>query len=343
MSLVIQSLGAFTSVGGDVAMTMASLLSQFQAFDDLAADAGGAAGEPITGAATPLPARLAGVRRLAALGLLSLQECAAAAPPGPPVPLFVCAPGAGDWDGSSSELLEGVTADAGIAVDLAQSRVFSSGRTGVVDALRAGRELLAARRASAFYLLGVDSLVTGDRPFRLAGAGRILDDDNSDGFVPGEGAAALLLADAGAHGVAALAGLGRGSEPAGGRADRALTGVGLHEAALGAVAEAQLRGADLCAVVHDVSGVQRDFEDLLLARGRPPLDAAGAARLFAPSLSVGEIGAAAGPLALAMLAFFIDKGVLGGPGLCLFHSDGTDRGAAAVAPLPPSKRWSSHG
>jgi 3-oxoacyl-[acyl-carrier-protein] synthase-1 len=186
--------------------------------------------------------------------------------------------------------------------------------------------------------------VTGDRPFRLVEAGRILDSETPDGFIPGEGAVALRFAAPGGEGAAALVGLGTGSEPAAGRADilsgaeRTMTGTGLHEAAARALAAASLRGADLHALVHDVSGPQRDFEDFLLARGRPPLDAAVTARTFAPSFSVGEIGAAAGPLALAMLAFFIQKGVVGGPGLCLFRSDGAPRGAAAVAPVPPRRR-----
>ena len=97
-------MGAFTSVGGDVAMTMASLLSQFQAFDDLELEAGD--GEPATGASTPLPASLTGVRRLSALGLLSLQECAASAPSEAPAPLFVCAPSADDCDEPLAGLLE---------------------------------------------------------------------------------------------------------------------------------------------------------------------------------------------------------------------------------------------
>jgi hypothetical protein len=137
-------------------MTMASLLSQFQAFDDLELEAGD--GEPATGASTPLPASLTGVRRLSALGLLALQECAAGAPSEAPAPLFVCAPSADDCDEPLAGLLEGVIADAGIAVDLSQSRIFSSGRSAVIDALRAGQELVSARRAAAFYLLGVDSL-----------------------------------------------------------------------------------------------------------------------------------------------------------------------------------------
>jgi hypothetical protein len=64
--------------------------------------------------------------------------------------------------------------------------------------------------------------------------------------------------------------------------------------------------------------------------------------VFAPSFSVGEIGAAAGPLALAMLAFFIQKKVLEGPGLCLVRSGGPARGAVVVAPVE-SVRSRGHG
>jgi 3-oxoacyl-[acyl-carrier-protein] synthase I len=339
MSLAIQSLGTFTSVGGDVPMTMASLLTQFQAFDDLAALASD--GEPLTGAATPLSPRLTGVARLGALGLLALRECAAAAQPGAPLPVLVCAPDPADLQISPGGLLELVTADAGIAVDRQQSRVFARGRIAVLEALIAARTLLTTRRATGCYLVGVDSLVMGDRPRRLVQQGRVLDGNSVDGFVPGEGAAALLLTADG-KGLAVIAGLGTGAEPAGGNEELPVTGAGLHEAALRALAESGTPGTQLAAVVHDVSGVHRDFEELLLARTRPPMDVAQQAQVYAPALSVGEIGAAAGPLALAMLAFFIQQGVVDGPGLCLFRSSDQARGAAAVTPAPQRRR-SAHG
>jgi 3-oxoacyl-[acyl-carrier-protein] synthase-1 len=337
---VIQSMGAFTSIGSDIPMTMAALVSEFQGFDDLPVE--GSDGEAVTGAMTPLPASLSDSDRLAALGLFAMQECAAGAPPGPDVPLFVCASERQDGSEEQSELLAAVTDDAAIKVDLGQSRVFPDGRAGLIDALQAGCEILAAGRANAFYLLGVDSFVTATRARRLVEAGRVLDGEHSDGFVPGEGAVALRFSATKEEGVAALVGLGRGREPAAERAEAPMTGAGLHQAAQQAVAQAGLRGADLRALVHDVSGAQRDFEDFLLARGRPPLDSATAARVFAPSFSVGEIGAAAGPLALAMLAFFIQKKVLEGPGLCLVRSGGPARGAVAVAPVE-SVRGRGHG
>jgi 3-oxoacyl-[acyl-carrier-protein] synthase-1 len=337
---VIQSMGAFTSVGGDVPTTMAALVSEFQAFDDLPLN--GPDGEPVTGASTPLPPDLVGRDRLVALGLFALQECAAGAPTRPDVPLFVCAPDTESGADATSSLLEGVTADAAIGIERRQSRVFPGGRAGLIDALRTGREILASGRADAFYLLGVDSLVTGPRVRGLMDSGRILTSEQADGFVPGEGAVALRFSVSRGNAAAVLAGLGSGREPAAPNERVSLTGVGLHEAAQQAVAEAGIGGADLRGLVHDVSGAQRDFEDFLLARGRPPLDSAGLVRVFAPSFSVGEIGAAAGPLAIAMLAFFIDKGVLDGPGLCLLRSEGPTRGAVALAPTERARRQ-SHG
>ena len=47
-------------------------------------------------------------------------------------------------------------------------------------------------------------------------------------------------------------------------------------------------------------------------------------------LAVGEIGAAAGPTALAALAFFLAKGVVAGAATALFTSEGASRGAAVV-------------
>jgi 3-oxoacyl-[acyl-carrier-protein] synthase I len=226
---VIQSMGAFTSIGSDIPMTMAALVSEFQGFDDLPVE--GSDGEAVTGAMTPLPASLSDSDRLAALSLFAMQECAAGAPPGPDVPLFVCASETQDGSEEQSELLATVTDDAAIKVDLGQSRVFPDGRAGLIDALQAGCEILAAGRANAFYLLGVDSFVTATRARRLVEAGRVLDGEHSDSFVPGEGAVALRFSATKEEGVAALVGLGRGREPAAERAEAPMTGAGLHQAA----------------------------------------------------------------------------------------------------------------
>jgi hypothetical protein len=77
-SLAIRSIGAFTSVGEDASMTMASILSGIQLFDDL--ELRGEDGEPVTGAVTPVARRLRGASRLGGIGLAAVRDCASSPP-----------------------------------------------------------------------------------------------------------------------------------------------------------------------------------------------------------------------------------------------------------------------
>jgi 3-oxoacyl-[acyl-carrier-protein] synthase I len=330
MLLAIEALGTFTSVGTDVQMTMASLLSQFQSFDDL--DVRGSDGEALSGALTPLAAGLAGVDRLGALGLLALRECVGESTQRQSVPLLVSAPEGVDLGGTPADLLDRILADASLPIDRQQSRVLGGGGTGVVDALLAARVLLEQGQAPACYLLAVDSLATGDRPRRLLAEGKLLDGNNSNGFIPGEAAVALRLAKPGgarARGLIAGVGAAVDGHAAGVTVS---TGEGLARAAEQALSEAKVSAAQIKALAHEVSGAHGDFEELLMARSRPPLIATADAEVFSAALSVGEVGTAAGPLNLAMLAFFMEQLVIEGPSLCLFRSPGEARGAAVLVP-----------
>ena len=330
MLLAIEALGTFTSVGTDVPMTMASLLSQFQCFDDF--EVRGSDGELLTGAMTPLAGQLQGIDRLGALGLLALRECAAEVPARQPLPLLVCAPEGADLGGSPSELLDRLLADASLAIDRAQSLVITRGATGIVDALLAARVLLERGGVPACYVLGVDSLVTRDRPQRLLAEGRVIDGNNSNGFVPGEAAVALRVARPGGGKTRGLiAGVGSAVESRS-PGVTVSTGEGLARAALQALSEAQVSAAELQGIAHDVSGIHGDFEEMLMARGRPPLSGNADAEMFSAAVSVGEVGTAAGPLNLAMLAFFVEQKIIDGPALCLFRSTGDARGAAVLIP-----------
>jgi 3-oxoacyl-[acyl-carrier-protein] synthase I len=335
MNLSIEALGAFTSVGTDVPMTMASLLSQFQAFDDLEDE--GSDGELVTGARTALAPKLRGIDRLGAMGLLALRECATALPGRQPLPLLVCAPDAGDLGGSPGALLDKLTADATLAIDRTQSRVISQGATGIVDALFAARALLERGAAPSCYVLGVDSLVTGQRVQGLLAAGQLIEGNNSNGFVPGEAAVALRVGKPGASKARGfISGVGSTVESRAAGVNVSY-GEGLARAAEQALAEAKMQAAQLKGIAHDVSGIHSAFEEMLMARSRPPLNGNSEAEMFSAALSVGEVGTAAGPLNLAMLAFFIEQKVIDGPALCLFRSNGDARGAAVVMPATTGK------
>jgi 3-oxoacyl-[acyl-carrier-protein] synthase I len=328
-TLAIQSIGAVTAGGPNAALTMGAIHARFQLFEDTGVD--GPAGDPITGASTPLRSKAGRPERLAALGLLALAECAAGAPESPlPLPLLICAPNAADLGGPESRLLEQIVTDFGPSVDLARSRVIARGKDALPEALAVAEQMLAARQVLGCYLLGVDSLIAPRRLRRLVRAGLVVDGVNSDGFVPGEGAAALLLVPRRDRATkAVIAGLGRARD-AGLANGEAATGRAIGEAVDQALADARIKPAQVAAVVHDLSGPYALFEELALASARPPLVALGGLKMIQPAFATGEIGAASGVLALAAATFFLERGVAGEVVVALFTSDGPSRSAAIL-------------
>ncbi|WP_157907413.1 hypothetical protein [Sorangium cellulosum] len=126
----------------------------------------------------------------------ALRACLEDAPPGPAAVLLAgpeAFPG-GRPAPVGPVFLEHLAAQAGVKLDLARSRVFPAGRAGVFLALAAALEGLSARRYDRVVVGGVDTLLdlyllgTLDLEERLRAAGIF------DGFIPGEGAAFLLLA-----------------------------------------------------------------------------------------------------------------------------------------------------
>jgi 3-oxoacyl-[acyl-carrier-protein] synthase I len=337
--LSIESLGAFTAVGKNASETMGSLISRVQLFDDL--DVLGPGGDPIAGAMTPIPKQVTGVERLLALALYAIDECVSGAPPlARPYPLFLAVPAPPDLtEGQAATLLARLAAEGALRIDLESSRVIARGRESVPLALAEARKRLLSRASPACLVAGVDSFVETARVRRLMAAGRVRDGSNIDGFTPGEAAGCLLLSAAAAHGpVAVLAGLGFAEEPGSWTGEPPVTGKGLGRAFVAAISEAAIGGADLGYIAHDVSGEHAVFEELSLAFGRLPPRAPDQAEIWGPATCTGEIGAAAGVISLAMLAFYVKQGVLTRPALASFVSEGRLRAAAVVTPRADGKR-----
>jgi 3-oxoacyl-[acyl-carrier-protein] synthase-1 len=331
--LAIESLGAFTAVGKNGPETMGSFASRVQLCDDL--DVIGADGDPIAGAMTPIPKHVTGVERLAALALYAVDECVAAARPrARPYPLFLVTPTTADLpEAGAAALLSRLAFESALRIDLPSSRVIARGREGIPLALAEARKLISSREVPACLVAGVDSLIAPARVRGLIAAGRVRDGSNLDGFTPGEAAACLLLSGAGAaEARAAITGLALTEEPGSWSGEPPVTGHGLSRAFLAAIAGAGSDGDNLAYIAHDVSGEHAAFDELALALSHLPPRATDQAEIWGPATCTGETGAAAGFLSLAMLAFYVDKGVLNGPALASFVSDGRVRGAAVVTP-----------
>jgi 3-oxoacyl-[acyl-carrier-protein] synthase-1 len=160
-----------------------------------------------------------------------------------------------------------------------------------------------------------------------------------EGFVPGEGAAFVRLGAAAEEGTLGfVTGLGTASEPAPRGAAEASAGQGLAQAGRAALADARLGVGDVGAFFHDASGDRYGLREagVAVTRLRPRAEPTPA--VWAPAACTGELGAAAGPFALATAATFLARKVSAGPAaLVLGSGDGPARGAAVVSAAPAAQ------
>jgi 3-oxoacyl-[acyl-carrier-protein] synthase-1 len=332
--MAVRGLGAICAAGYDVASALGAIVSNVQLFDDL--DERGPNGEPITGASVRLPRSLRGFERLCALALLAMEEACAGVEGRAPMALILCAP---ELKGEEKQILERLFTGSTLPLERKRSVVFARGRSGVIAGLQTASSWLGSERSAACLLVGVDSLLSGSRISRGLERGEVLHEGLEEGYVPGEGAAALLLTrypDPDSR--ATIMGVGIGREEAGADPRRPLVGEGFSIAAAQALRLAGVDPAQLAAISHECTGLQVQFEEYLLARGRAPLDQCRDARVFNAGLSAGEAGAAAGALSALMMAFFAEKEVIEGPALSLLRGEGAERGALVIGPVAYRRR-----
>jgi 3-oxoacyl-[acyl-carrier-protein] synthase-1 len=333
--IAVQAAGALTPVGLDLSDTMAALYTHVQLVEDL--EVLDNDGEPLSGMKIRFAQDIAGPARLLAMAHAVVDEATLTVEPEAKVPLILCCPEAvafaespADWP---SQLLANVISEAAVSIDRARSRIITRGRAGMIEALGAALALLKDSSIPYCLVGGVDCFVDTDRVVALVDQERLRTQSNNDGFKPGEAGVALLLTNRpDPDALATWMGAAAGSEEANRGTDRPITGAGLQEAMTKALAQAKLPYESLACLAHDFSGEQRYFEELLLASSRLAKGPV-TGTMEIPSLSVGETGAAAGFLSIAMLAFLHSKGVHKRPSLAALTCDGPERGAVVLGPL----------
>jgi 3-oxoacyl-[acyl-carrier-protein] synthase-1 len=211
----------------------------------------------------------------------------------------------------------------------AHSSTIAAGRTGGLLGLHRARALLYEGKADAVLIVGVDSYVDWPTLSSLENRHRLLTSKNSNGFLPGEAAAAVMVTRARPGTALRCEGLGFASENATIDAELPLRADGLVEAIRAAARDAQCAPGDFELRISALSGEHYYFKEAALAATRLIREPTPKGDLWHPADCVGEVGAAAAPLAISIAAMACAKGYASASRiLCHVSGDGAERAAA---------------
>lgn len=330
--LSILATGLVTSVGFDAPASCAAMRAKLTnpcetRFMD-------AAGEWIVGHAVVLDRPWRAVTRLGRMAAMAVEEALDGVPRKnwESIPLLLCVAEPdrpGRAEGLDDRLMGEIEAALGTHF-ASTSAVVPHGRVAVAVALEQARALMAAAAVQRVLIAAVDSLLSWSTLNHYEQRDRLLTSRNSNGFLPGEGAGALLVGPGGA-GALECTGIGFGVEPSPVAAETPLRAEGLTEAIKAALADAGCAMHDIDYRITDVSGEQYYFKEAALAlartlrRRKPEFD------LWHPAECIGEAGALAGAAVVALADAAGRQGF--GPGPAVIAHMANDGGRRAALTL----------
>lgn len=278
------------------------------------------AGEPIMAHQVPLAQPWVGSTRLAKMAAMAIEEALHELPrkEWSSMPMLLCVAEAerpGRMEGLDEALFKQIQAELGVTF-AARSMVITQGRVAVAVALAQARALIAQGHCTRVLVAAADSLLNGPTMGHYERVGRLLTSQNSNGFLPGEGAGALLVGKAqGVAGELVCSGLGFGREQAHLDSELPLRADGLSQAIKGAMAEAGCQIHDMDFRITDVSGEHYYFKEAALALSRTMRFLKEEFDIWHPAECTGETGAAAGVAVVALAQAACLRGYGKGPNI----------------------------
>lgn len=203
--LFVAGTGMITPLGGNTAMTIAAINAGINAYQ--ASSFFNKRDRPMSvtsvpeGALPPLNENLKNIqltgreRRLIQLATPALQEVLQHYPSEHPLPLFLAGPEPihRNVKATTAKIVAHIKMQANANIDLLNSRYFATGRPGLIDAIDMAFRYFSATNAAYVLVGGVDSYLDVATLGNLDAEDRVLAENMSDGFAPGEGASFLLL------------------------------------------------------------------------------------------------------------------------------------------------------
>jgi len=333
----VLSSGMVTGVGLNAAASCAAIRVGINLFDDTRFIDDG--GEWIVGSSVPLEQPWRGRRKLIEMVSRAINECLD--PLGDTgreeIPLLLCVAEEtrpGRIQGLDETFLDEIQARVSKKRFREHATIVANGRVGGIVAIHHARDVIHHRGWSHCIVAGVDSFLVAGTLGAYQERYRLQTSQNSNGFIPGEAATAVLLGaasdDAGPQ--LQCLGLGFGEEKATVDSEEPLRADGMVAAFRAALADAQLDLGDLDFRIADVSGEQYGFKEAALALTRVLRKRKEEFDIWHPADCVGEVGAAMVPCVLGVaLAASRKNYLIGKRAICHFANDDTQRAAMVIA------------
>jgi 3-oxoacyl-[acyl-carrier-protein] synthase-1 len=303
-------------------------------------------GEWIIGSQVPLDQPWRGLSKLVHMAVPAIRECLAQTEGAKPetIPLLLCVAEEqrpGRLEGLNDQLFQEIQTELGVRFHPG-SGTIPRGHVAGALALIEARRLIYRERVRYCIIAGVDSLLVAATLDAYQQENRLLTSENSNGFIPGEAACAILVGPPGqrsrshanrpAEKELLCLGIGTGHEEATLDSEKPLRANGLVQAFNAAFAEAHQTIADIDYRITDANGEQYWFKEAALAMTRTLRVRKELFELWHPVDCIGEVGAAIGPCALNVaLAATLKNYSPGANVLCHFGEDEGERQALVLS------------
>jgi 3-oxoacyl-[acyl-carrier-protein] synthase-1 len=250
------------------------------------------------------------------------------------IPLLLCVAERerpGRLDGLEEHLFDELCKELGAQFH-PSSVLVPHGRIAAALALKGARQLLYEQGIERVLVAGADSYLAWPTLRAYQDKRRLLTPQNSNGFIPGEAGAAVLVSRPHAQGKQLRCwGLGFAVEQAPIESDEPLRADGLTAAFKAALDDAGVQMHDLDFRITDISGEHYYFKEASLALSRTLRRLKENFYLWHAADCVGETGAASGIIALAVAKAAGERNYAPGPGAMLHFNQDNGRRAAVVA------------
>jgi 3-oxoacyl-[acyl-carrier-protein] synthase-1 len=234
----------------------------------------------------------------------------------------------GRTDGLDEQLFDQLRAELSTSFS-PQSVIVAQGRVGVAVALAQARVLLSQAKVSRVLVAATDSLLSWPTLRHFEQRDRLLTERNSNGFMAGEGAGALLLGKpTGAVGELLCTGIGFAREAAHIDSEEPLRAEGLSQAIKAALVDAGRQMHEIDFRITDNSGEQYYFKEATLALSRTLRVRKEEFDIWHPAECTGEIGAASGVSILSTAKAACEKRYSKGPSILVHLANDAGQRAA---------------